>query len=66
MEKMTIRQVINEVEYLDCKINEWFGKLRNSVTTEDRNICREYISMYQQQKDTLDKILDREIIVEHN
>lgn len=65
METMTIREIINEVEYLDDKISEWYRKLRNSVTTEDRNICREYIALYEKQKNEYDKILDKEIIVQN-
>lgn len=66
MRTMTIREVINEVENLDGKINEWYEKIRNSVSTEDRNICREYIAMYEKQRVELDKILDRKIIVDNN
>ena len=65
MRTMKIRQVINEIEILDETIIQWYGKLRNSVSTEDRNICREYISFYQKQRDEFDKILDRNIRVDN-
>lgn len=66
MRTMTIREVINEVENLNGKINEWYGKLKNSVSTEDRNICREYITSYQKQRDEFERILDKKIIVDNN
>ena len=65
MKTMTIRQVINEVENLDAEINDWYGKLRKSVSTEDRNICRDYIAMYEKQRVELDKVLDRKIRVKN-
>ena len=45
--EMTADEFLAKISEANENIDEFYSRLHNSVSSEDRNICREYIRFYE-------------------